>query len=683
MSISRTLLALALLLLLALGARAEAPARHELRVRIEPAAATLAGEARLAIPATGAALRVRLAESLELTGARWLVPGDERPVEAGLEGPADAALRTWVVDVPTGASGTLAVAWEGTLPSAAAATADAGHLLLEPSDGWYPLFGDHPAGFDLVAELPEGWQIVSEALPVPGPTESGQALETVFPVPGLHLVAGRWEEEPAGADGPVTILGTGEPNSARVRTLRHRAARAWRGLEQSLGSAPAPRLRVVVLPVAAPRLAPTLAVLPPARLDELADAAALRELLLWAWWGGGVYPAADGEDWTAGLRAYLAELLAPERPDEAALRPARWRWLVLYAEAVRAGALPGADRGEAAAGSLAAAGATARQAMIFHMLRRQVGPRTFSAALRRLGRVHVGQPTGWNELGALFNGTARQQLNWFFEQWFGRAGAPMLSLDDISVTPLADRRLVRVAVGTGGAWRLSIPLRITTVTGEQASTTGLSDPSAGEAMLQLRVDSDPALISVDPGLDLLRLLGGEELPPALAPLASAPADLVLVGEARDPTLQRAARALGARLGAGAARVRAASDAVPDELAAARRVWLLGRAERETLERLGIELPPGVQLGDRQLAVAGRRAAGPAALLLVVPHPGRVDGAMAVVDALDPASLNDLLARIGDHLLASWVLLPADGVPVSGRPGPPRDPLAERLAVSAP
>src|SRR5207249_684336 len=64
-----------------------------------------------------------------------------------------------------------------------------------------------------------------------------------------------------------------------------------------------------------------------------------------------------------------------------------------------------------------------KAAMVFHMLRREIGDDRFFAALRTLVAEYGGRRIGWRELEALFSRVSSRDLRPFFARWIEQAGA--------------------------------------------------------------------------------------------------------------------------------------------------------------------------------------------------------------------------------------------------------------------
>jgi aminopeptidase N len=67
--------------------------------------------------------------------------------------------------------------------------------------------------------------------------------------------------------------------------------------------------------------------------------------------------------------------------------------------------------------------------LVYHLLARTIGPDRFRKALHRLTEEHAFGSITWQDFTQAVKDAAGQDLGWFYEQWFTRTGAPVLSLD--------------------------------------------------------------------------------------------------------------------------------------------------------------------------------------------------------------------------------------------------------------
>ena len=62
--------------------------------------------------------------------------------------------------------------------------------------------------------------------------------------------------------------------------------------------------------------------------------------------------------------------------------------------------------------------------IVYDMLARTIGRETFSRVLQGIARRHAGSAVSWDEFLQAVNKEAGKDMQWFFEQWFDRKGAP-------------------------------------------------------------------------------------------------------------------------------------------------------------------------------------------------------------------------------------------------------------------
>ena len=103
--------------------------------------------------------------------------------------------------------------------------------------------------------------------------------------------------------------------------------------------------------------------------------------LLHNWWGNGVRPDWRSGNWSEGLTTLMADhaLRAAQSPDAARLM--RWSWLRDFA-AIAPGSDTPLDRFTARTHGAASAVGYGKSAMLFHMVRAEIGEATFDEALR-------------------------------------------------------------------------------------------------------------------------------------------------------------------------------------------------------------------------------------------------------------------------------------------------------------
>jgi len=156
-----------------------------------------------------------------------------------------------------------------------------------------------------------------------------------------------------------------------------------------------------------------------------------------------------------------------------------------------------------------------KTAMIFHMLRRQIGDDAFFRGLRQLVAEYTGRYAGWSELQRLFEQTSRSDLSWFFIQWLERPGAPMLAIQEARVQPAeGDGFWIRLRVfQAGDSYRLQVPVVIQL--DQENVYCAILDIQGNDQLLSLWVPSKPRRLMLDPEYQTFRRLKRSQIPPML------------------------------------------------------------------------------------------------------------------------------------------------------------------------
>jgi hypothetical protein len=402
------------------------------------------------------------------------------------------------------------------------------------------------------------------------------------------------------------------------------------------------------------------------------------------WWGNGVYVDYDQGNWCEGLTAYMADhALAGE---DAKGGDVEYRRQILrdYAEYVTragAGTEPSVaefrERHDRATRSLG----YGKVAMIFHMLEVRLGTERFHEALRTFYAEKQYRQAGWSDLEEVFSRVSKENLAGFFKQWVTRPGAPSLVLERAEVKPAGDQYRTEVAVRVAGGWQIPVPVDVVGAEGQRAR--GVAQSTGGTALATVVTPFAPQRVEVDADVDLFRLLTPGEIPPTLARLLAAPPDLVVVGTGRGESFVEAGRTAANQLAQGKGQVRLDHDVTKEQLQAASRAWLVGRAGTQFAALLAGRMPEGMLLGDDSLTVARTAATGPdAAAVIVIDHPAPGMGALGIVDAVKPEGLVFTARRLTHYGKYSYLLFSGNQATVKQIAPPAEQPLVRAVAPAA-
>ncbi|HEY6084075.1 MAG TPA: hypothetical protein VIU63_01685, partial [Nitrospira sp.] len=156
-----------------------------------------------------------------------------------------------------------------------------------------------------------------------------------------------------------------------------------------------------------------------------------------------------------------------------------------------------------------------KAAMVFHMLRQEIGEETFWLSLKQLVARYTERHADWIDVERIFSGTSGRDLRSFFAQWIEQAGAPSLSLARAAGRPLDDNafQLDVTIAQSDRQFRLSIPLQIYMENGrEETFPVRISEV---QQTVSLRLPARPTHVSLDPDAMVMRRIGRRLLPPVL------------------------------------------------------------------------------------------------------------------------------------------------------------------------
>ena len=556
--------ALAALLVLAQAPLQAAPPALELQVELDPA--TRRFQALAVVDPAARDFRFALHESLTVTAAS--AGGNAlRAERLDSRGP----VRAWRVSLPAGAQ-RLRLEYGGTLPALDRRLDHRGVLrglppmaaaegsFLPAGSAWYPqpapLFS-YLVNLSLPADqraLVAG-RLVAEEVPADAAGRYRARFEFAQPADGIDLMAGPWvvrERMAPRAEGAPLRLRTyffrdldalpGLADGYLEDTQRYLARYA-----EEIGAYPFTEFSVVASPLPTGFGMPTLTYLGAEVLKlPFIRATSLGHEVLHNWWGNGVYVDYARGNWSEGLTTFMADYAYKEGASAAAAREMRLGWL-RDAASVPAGSQQAlADFRTRTHGAAAAVG-YGKAAMLFVMLRDEIGEDAFRRGVRAFWQVQRFKVASWRELQAAFEQAAGRSLAAFFDQWLRsrrRAGS-----DDRRGARYARRRQ-----DAADRWNWSRPRPPTPCVCRWRSSIADRSEIRRIALAGLRetvtleLEAAPEGVRLDPELRLWRALEREQLPPILRQWITARAPRLAHGLARRRSARR-------RRGPGAAPVR--------------------------------------------------------------------------------------------------------------------------------
>ncbi|MCE5313160.1 MAG: ChaN family lipoprotein [Nitrospiraceae bacterium] len=234
--------------------------------------------------------------------------------------------------------------------------------------------------------------------------------------------------------------------------------------------------------------------------------------VLHQWFGNYVQPDYDKGNWSEGLATYLADHLYEEQAGKGSeYRKGMLTDIRSYDPEGKAGTVRqfryAQDRASRAAGY-------SRAAMIFHMLRKELGDDKFYSALRNFISANRDKKASWEDIRSAFEKAASKDMSVFFSQWLDAKALPVFSFGNPVVRYIKGQYNIEFdLVQTGRPFRLRLPVAFHTSSGVKRHTFRVNGKIT---RIGITLDQIPDRIVVDDSYDLLRALSADETPPLLS-----------------------------------------------------------------------------------------------------------------------------------------------------------------------
>lgn len=446
-------------------------------------------------------------------------------------------------------------------------------VMLSGSSIWYPQFAAPSRfSFDITITLPQGWEAVSQGA---REVHAGQVQwHATTPQEEIYLVAGRFTLYQRG-ENPSAMVYLRTPDPVLAEGYLAATERYLKLFSSLLGDYAYPKFALVENFWETGYGMPSFTLLGSRviRLPFIIDSSYPHEVLH-NWWGNGVYVDPSQGNWSEGLTAYLADHLMKEQAGHGS--DYRRDQLQAYAAYVsEARDFPLSEFRGRHSGATQAIG-YGKGLMFFHMLRGELGDKTFVAGLRRFYRDARFTDARFSDLRAAFETESGRDLRELFTQWTERAGAPLLTLADVHIA--SDTVSFTLAQTQQEApFHLKVPVIVGFADGRKVERT--VEMTERRTTANLKMLGEPACVAIDPRFDLFRrLLPGEE-PVSLSAVLGGERLLILLPVDAPEPLREAYRQLAESWAAGQSGVEVRADSEFAALPTDRPVILLGWQNR--------------------------------------------------------------------------------------------------------
>lgn len=692
---------------------ASAISRHDLFVQIDPERHALLAADRLTIEAIpGRPLRLSLAGTLHLDRlvlSQSTTDDIGRDLPFQIEHEATAPFGQYITlpaALVTAGAMTLTAHYHGVIddppkeprhlrfvtPSETAGHIGAEGVYLSSETQWYLDFPESLSRYRLRVALPSGWTAVTQgqrrsSAPCPAELcrEAGLTLaewETAEVSEALTLVANRFVEtsrEWSSSGGQSVRLATYlfPEDAGLADEYLDATARYLDAYISLLGPYPFESFAVVENFFASGLGMPSFTLLGSGVIKRhYVQPYALGHEIVHSWIGNSVFNRVDRGNWVEGLTTYLANYYWHEwSGDHAQARDQRHlmlRGYNLHVPPERDYPLGQFTRKQDERDN---AIGYQKAAMVFHVLRQEVGEESFWRSLKTLVAQYRGRHADWHDVERIFAETAAKDLRWFFAQWIEGTGAPALTLKNVTAHPLprdADGRfsLSGSIAQTGPVFRSPLPILVRMSNSRQHLVS--TQLSGADTLFKSDLPFKPLTIELDPEAMVLRRLARRDMPPVLNHYVTDTKRSVILALGGSDTdshpfqdvvkrirSQDAQKAPGQRT---AITTLAENGLLPGEGSV---LILGGPASRLTLQPLlSTHCGTRLQLRDGGVTVAGKAYDGPGIALVASCHredrPGSV---VTSVYALTPQSATTVARLLFFYGWNSYVVF-QDGKPIA-------------------
>ncbi len=531
---------------------------------------------------------------------------------------------------------------------------------------WYPRFDNEMITFTVRVTLPGGWDAVSQGSRTfhdRNKKETNVQWESPEPQEGIFIVAARFSEyvRPAGHFTAMVFLRT--PDSVLADKYLEATVRYITMYEKLIGPYPYKKFALVENLWETGLGMPSFTLLGPKiiRFPFIITSSYPHEILH-NWWGNSVFPDMAEGNWTEGLTAYLADCLIKEQ--EGAGAEFRQATLQKYADYVAGNRdFPIAEFRARHSPSSEAIG-YGKALMFFHMLRRELGDKIFTAGLQEIYRAYKFRFASFDDLRKTFEKVSGKNLKWMFNEWILRTGAPKLKLRSVNAHPEKSGYVLTAIieqVQPGRTYRLLIPLAVTMEGKERAFQSEVS-MDKGIIELSLHVPAQPLRLDIDPEFDLFRRLDREEMPPALSEALGAKKMLILLPASANGTLLQAYLEFAGSLGnTGPDTVEIKRDIEVSKLPSDCAVTLLGWENRFLKEAMASLSGYGVNLSRKSVHIGMNEIQMEKnSIVLTSRNPKNKDVALDIIATTVPAALPGLGRKLPHYHKYSYLGFEGDG-----------------------
>ncbi len=335
---------------------------------------------------------------------------------------------------------------------------------------WFPMVGYLTDRFtaEIHVTIPAGYRAVgSGSTGSPRSVSGGQQYSFNWTKPSFPgtIIAGKFNDPLAVAGSPNVRVYLTDAHKQSGTEYAQTANKEFDFFSESFGEAASRLLNVVELPddTLPSYWAPEIAAIAGARIADRNNYRLLANTMAHQWWGSTVTPATLNDAWITNGMSRYGELMYVERVGgQTALQAAV---IDISAGALAYDTIPLTSAGRLDPFSPQFQSMTLEKgAMIFHMLRWEIGEDNFTKTLRALVTQYADKPIRTRDVEKVAEQESQQQLTAFFAQWLDGTGAPQF-VDKYTVYRLGNNKGFRTIGEIGqdlDLFNMPVELRVET-----------------------------------------------------------------------------------------------------------------------------------------------------------------------------------------------------------------------------
>jgi tetratricopeptide (TPR) repeat protein len=378
---------------------------------------------------------------------------------------------------------------------------------------WFPMTGYLTNRFtaEMHIKVPQGIRVLASGSEGSTPTtlangKAGDQFNFKWSKPGFPgtVIAGRFVPPVAAHGGANLHVYLTVAHQGALNDLAETAAKEYDYFTGLFGGAESSRLNVVELPDdTLPAVwAPELAAISGSRTGDKSGIRLLANTIAHLWWGSEVSPMTLNDAWiTNGMSRYGELMYVEEENGQTAMKTA--------IQDVSAGALAYDTTPLSSAGRLGAFSpqfqsmTLEKGAMVFHMLRWEVGDKKFSQILQGALSQYTDKGMRSSDFEKVAEAQSQQQLLPFFAQWVDGTGAPQF-VNKYAVYRLGNNKGFRTIGEVQqdlDLFRMPVELKVET---DGKTETKKIDVVGSDSQFVVDTFGRPRHISIDPDNWLLK-----------------------------------------------------------------------------------------------------------------------------------------------------------------------------------